>query len=215
MGLEFIDHFNDWAHTYDKTVVGLDKEYKAVFQNYENILHEVAEHSEGTVLEFGPGTGNLTKQLLSKGHDVYAVEPSIKMMEKAKEKLPDQVFYKGDFLNFPDFDKPIHTIVSTYAFHHLTDAEKDQALAKYSRLLPEGGKIVFADTMFEDEVKKQEILNDAKKNQFYHLLEDLKTEYYPLKKTMAKLFSKNGFQVSFKQLNDFVWLMVAKKRHLE
>lgn len=211
MGREFIDLFDEWAEDYDETVKGHDKEYEEVFSNYEDILNHVANHAKGTVLEFGVGTGNLTEKLLYNQHKVYGVEPSEMMREKAKEKFPNLDLYDGDFLQFPDFKNEIETIVSSYAFHHLTDQEKDDAVSRYSQMLSKGGKIVFADTLYEDELKKQELFEWVSQQGFHNLLHDLKTEYYPLKETMETLFKKYHFRIEFKQLNRYVWLMVAEK----
>ncbi|WP_027724662.1 class I SAM-dependent DNA methyltransferase [Tuberibacillus calidus] len=211
MGLEFVDLFNDWADTYDSTVMGGDEEYKEVFQDYERILEAVAERSYGHVLEFGVGTGNLTEKLLAKGYLVHGIEPSAGMRTKAKEKFPDLDLYDGDFLHFPHFPE-VNSVVSSYAFHHLTDDEKDQALRLYGQLLKKNGKIVFADTMFKNLFEKKAMVEEALQKGYQHLAHDLETEYYPLKETMAVLFEKNGFDVSFEPLNRYVWLMDATKR---
>ncbi|TCP32296.1 putative AdoMet-dependent methyltransferase [Scopulibacillus darangshiensis] len=211
MGREFIDLFDVWAEKYDETVSGNDIEYQEVFDNYDGILQIVANFSKGTILEFGVGTGNLTEKLLLNGHKVFGVEPSKGMRDKAKEKFPDLDLCDGDFLTYPAFKKEINTIVSSYAFHHLTDREKETAIRAYSQLLPADGKIVFADTMFDDKVAKQEILDWAEQKGHHNLLADLQAEYYPLRETMEKIFEKNQFHAEFKQLNRFVWLICAKK----
>ena len=41
MGREFLHVFEEWANTYDDTVMGNDLEYREVFRNYESILQEV------------------------------------------------------------------------------------------------------------------------------------------------------------------------------
>lgn len=60
MGREFIPLFEDWAATYDQTVQGLDIQYKEAFRGYDHILDAIVSKSGTHVLEFGPGTGNLT-----------------------------------------------------------------------------------------------------------------------------------------------------------
>lgn len=124
MGTEFNGLFDEWAHTYDSFVQGEDIQYKEVFARYEEILEDVVNKSFGNVLEFGVGTGNLTNKLLLVGHTVYGIEPSREMRTIAKQKLPEGFsITEGDFLSF-DVPDSIDTIVSTYAFHHLTDEEK-------------------------------------------------------------------------------------------
>ncbi|OEF99195.1 SAM-dependent methyltransferase [Vulcanibacillus modesticaldus] len=212
MGREFLNNFEQWAESYDLSVNGEDEQYKEVFRNYESILDEVANRSFGTVMEFGVGTGNLTKKILDKGLDVIAIEPSEAMRQKALEKIPNLSIYNGDFLNFPTVKSTINTIVSTYAFHHLTDDEKNLAIKKYSQILKTGDKIVFADTMFENEWERQKIMDEAKELGYLDLLNDLKTEYYTYIPIIREIFEKNGFEIEFIQFNKFVWLVEAIKK---
>ncbi|WP_025027125.1 class I SAM-dependent DNA methyltransferase [Caldalkalibacillus mannanilyticus] len=211
MGLEFVELFDNWAEVYDESVTGKDFEYKEVFSNYEMILDTVCEFVSGHVVEFGVGTGNLTQKLLDKGYHVTGFEPSSSMMRKAKEKLSEEVsLFNGDFITFYT-KEPMDAFVSTYAFHHLTDAEKAEAISKYSSLLSKGGKVVFADTVFIDEVHKQKYIAAAKDKGFFNLAQDLETEYYTTIPTLEKIFNTHGFFVQFKRLNTFVWLIDATK----
>lgn len=211
MGREFDELFNNWAPTYDETVMGNNIEYREVFLHYDEILDEVASRAIGTVLEFGVGTGNLTKRLIDRGHKVYGVEPSEEMRAIAKQKIPGLQVWDGDFLNFPEINEPINSIVSSYAFHHLTDEEKSEAISIYAKMLKHGDKIVFADSIFEDEVALQEMIEQAKSKGYFNLLQDLETEYYSTITVFKKMFGDNGFEVSFKQMNNFVWVIEAVK----
>ena len=210
MGREFLDLFEEWAETYDDTVMGVDPQYRAVFANYNDILNEVANASNGAVLEFGVGTGNLTKKLLEAGHDVIGIEPSEAMREIALEKFPDLTLLEGDFITFPEV-KSADSIVSTYAFHHLTDSEKEIAVGNFSVILPPGGKIVFGDTMFESEAVKKKFIKQACDKEYLNLAEDLKREYYPTRDTMERIFAIHNFDVTFKQMNEFVWVVTGTK----
>jgi putative AdoMet-dependent methyltransferase len=212
MGREFLDLFEQWADYYDDTVIGQDEEYKEVFLHYERILEEVAKKSIGHVLEFGVGTGNLTTKLLELGLHVTGIEPSSAMRTIANEKLDNRLqVLDGDFLIFPDVEA-IDTIVSTYAFHHLTDVEKEKAIEKYGKLLATGGKIVFADTMYESEETYNGAIADALSKGFLNLATDLKTEYYTTIPVLKAMLEDNGFQVHFMKCNEFVWILEAEKK---
>lgn len=212
MGKEFIELFEYWADSYDSTVTGHDLEYKDVFLHYENTLQMVVDRSIGHVLEFGVGTGNLTQKLLNKGLRVTGVEPSAAMRKIAEEKLADKVsLLDGDFLDFPHVDN-VSTIVSTYAFHHLTDDEKSKAIAFYSNFLPTGGKIVFADTMFKSKEAYNKGISDALSKGFLNLAEDLQREYYTTIPVLTDILERNGFKVIFDRCNDFVWLLEGVKQ---
>lgn len=211
MGREFVSLFDKWASTYDESVSGSDVEYKEVFSGYEEILELVAEGSKGNVLEFGVGTGNLTEKLLEAGHKVYGIEPSRGMREIAAKRFPKVEIVDGDFIDFPKPNDTIHSIVSSYAFHHLTDEEKTKAISVYRGLLPVHGRVVFADTVYAGEFSKRRMIAEAEKNQYYHLLHDLKTEYYTTIDVLSAMFYENGFTVKFSQCNPFVWLIQAEK----
>ncbi|WP_436374650.1 class I SAM-dependent DNA methyltransferase [Cytobacillus sp. BC1816] len=210
MSREFVDLFDHWAESYDQAVTGEDLEYQEVFLNYEHILNEVADLVNGNVVEFGTGTGNLTQRLVEKGCSVVGVEPSAAMRKIASNKMPHLTLLDGDFLNF-QLIGPIDAFVSSYAFHHLEDREKTNAITKYSALLSTGGKVVFADTVFESGDEKQTFIQEAKNKHYLSLAQDLETEYYTTIPILESMFQSNRFSVKFKQLNRFVWLIEAEK----
>lgn len=212
MGREFLKLFDDWAKTYDASVSGFDPQYRAVFKNYEGILNEVVKNCScgGVTIEFGVGTGNLSKQLMQAEHDVIGIEPSKAMLEIAREKLPELKLMEGDFITFPKLPSLVDNIVSTYAFHHLTDDEKGIAIKHFVKILSANGKVVFGDTMFKSEADKKLIIKEAKDKGFTALAEDLQREYYPTIDVVRNIFHINNFDVMFKQMNDFVWIVVAK-----
>lgn len=211
MGREFVTIFDEWVHTYDESVSGKDAEYRDVFFKYEEILQAVADAAKGPVIEFGVGTGNLTQKLLAKGLEVAGIEPNEAMREVTKEKLKNVMIIDGDFL---EFDLPLqpNSLVSSYAFHHLTDTEKAEAFKVYAELLPTGGQVVFADTLFKSAEAQQEIINFEKSRRHDNLVEDLNREYYTTLPIMKKLIEGAGFTVEFTQMNNYVWLINANKK---
>ncbi|TKH16004.1 class I SAM-dependent methyltransferase [Peribacillus simplex] len=211
MGREFIDLFEEWSKSYDDTVSGHDIEYQEVFKNYDRILDSVTDRAHGHVLEFGVGTGNLTERLLKKGLKVSGIEPSPAMREIAVSKLRGKTeIADGDFIDFPKPEQ-VDSIVSTYAFHHLTDEEKEKAIANYGKLLNTGGKIVFADTMYQSREAHERAIQDARQAGFHNLANDLQTEYYTTIPFLEKALEANGYKVNFERCNQFVWIMEAEK----
>lgn len=211
----FNDLFDRWAEDYDHAVFGGHPEYIEVFEGYTDILQTVVESlalpKGSVVVEFGVGTGNLSRLLLAAGYRVIGIEPSLAMREKAKAKLLDLELYEGHFLQVPEGLPPVDGIVSTYAFHHLTDEEKDQALRDFARRLRPGGRLVFADTAFQDEATKRAMVQEAEERGFHELALDLKREYYPVVERLENAFHQAGLTVFLKQLNRYVWLMVAER----
>lgn len=203
-----MDIFKEWASQYDTTVSGHDEQYKEVFAGYEEMLSDVVNHLEGRVMEFGVGTGNLSKKILER-HELVAIEPSPEMRAVAAEKLEIDII-DGDFLNYPTTER-IDTIVSSYAFHHLTDEEKRTAIQRYVEQL-DSPRFVLLDTMFASQKVKRDIIDWASGNGYHDLVEDLNREYYPYTQTIQAMLEANGYNVSMTQKNKFVWLVVATKQ---
>ena len=212
MGREFIDIFDEWVHSYDSSVAGEDPEYRDVFEGYDEILNAVTSKVVGTILEFGTGTGNLTAKLIDAGHQVIGIEPNTAMRRITADRFPLIEIKDGDLVDFETGSMSIDSIASSYVFHHLTDEEKGIALKKYAQLLPTNGKIVFADTAFITEDAKQAQIDKERARNFNNVANDLEREYYTTLPVLMKLFLEAGFEVTFSQLNDFVWLMDATKR---
>lgn len=211
MGREFVRIFDEWVHTYDESVSGKDEEYKDVFLKYNEILQAVADAAIGPVVEFGVGTGNLTEKLLGRGLEVVGIEPNEAMREVVAKKLKGLTVTDGDFLEFDASVTP-RSFVSSYAFHHLTDAEKARAFQIYADQLPAGGKVVFADTLFESEDAKKEIIAFEQARGHANLVEDLNREYYTTVPVMEKLITDAGFTVELSKMNNYVFLIDATKK---
>ncbi|MCM3087010.1 class I SAM-dependent DNA methyltransferase [Bhargavaea ginsengi] len=212
MASEFNKLFDDWSKTYDDTVAGTDPEYRAVFAHYEDILQSVADRADGLILEFGVGTGNLTERILSQGKELIGYEPSVEMRKIAKQKLPGLHLFEGDFLEFPIPDRAPDTVVSTYAFHHLTDEDKKTAITRFHELLSPRGKIIFADTVFANQEAKEKMIRDSLDKNYGRLAQDLQTEYYTTIPVLTEIFGEVGFESAFIRKNDFVWLIEAVKK---
>ncbi|MBL1224170.1 class I SAM-dependent DNA methyltransferase [Enterococcus sp. BWR-S5] len=213
MGLEFMPIFEEWAADYDEEVNGSNPEYQEVFAGYWETLAEITKASRDTILEFGSGTGNLTEKLVAAGKTVYPIEPSPEMRQIAESKptLQHLTFLEGDMENFPELPETVDTIVSNLVFHHLTAIEKRQVIKRYHQLLPKGGKIIFGDTMFLSQATYAKILTEKKALGENNLVADLEREYYPLMEEVEEHFTENGFQTMYRQMNRFVWLVIAKK----
>lgn len=212
---DFTEMFDQWAQSYDSTVFGTDHEYKEVFENYQLILEEIAQfiHDKklGTVMEVGVGTGNLSRILSERGHHVIGIEPSTKMREEAAKKLSRVTLLNGHFLDIPIHNK-VDSIVTSYAFHHLNLKEKEEALIYLDSLLNRKGKIVIADTMFISKDYKEALHKKVKEEGALNLLNDLQTEYYELLEDVTGLFDKFKYTYEVKQMNQYVWLILAEKR---
>lgn len=211
MGMEFVDLFNQWASSYDDTVAGKDPEYREVFEGYDEMLDRLATLSISPVMEFGVGTANLTRKMIEQNKVVLGVEPSSEMRRIAKVKCPEAAIYNGNFLEYPALLSPIRSIISSFAFHHLTSDEKVEAIQKFRERLEGEGEVIFIDTLFKDEAHKHELIRDAESQGFLNLAQDLQEEHYPYLEEIREMFVEEEFEVTFEQLNKYAWLIRAKK----
>ncbi|HHW68666.1 MAG TPA: class I SAM-dependent methyltransferase [Epulopiscium sp.] len=206
--------FDQWASSYDDTVYGKNHEYAEVFENYTKILDKISTQIEdkksGTVIEIGVGTGNLSELLTKKGFHVIGIEPSSEMRKAAKVKIPSLEILDGHFLSLP-LKQKVDAFVASYAFHHLTYAEKIESVKLMDGLLKPDGKIVIADTMFESKKYKLKLIEKVKADRAFNLLKDLYTEYYELIEDLIQIFRAQGYTYEIEKMNSYVWILTAQK----
>jgi 16S rRNA (adenine1518-N6/adenine1519-N6)-dimethyltransferase len=88
------------------------------FLNSEPIIQALVEAGEieenHSVLEIGPGTGNITEHLVEKADNVYGVEKDTTLAEHLKDKYADEKveIVNEDFLNYelPEIDRCVSNI---------------------------------------------------------------------------------------------------------
>jgi len=152
--------FDLWADGYDKSVNLSETADEYPFAGYKDVLDEIYnaihERSKAKVLDIGFGTGVLTKKLYADGYDIYGIDFSAKMIEIARKKMPNAILMEQDFAN--GLPKEIEHecfdfIISTYAFHHLTDIGKAEFLAQLIKQISSEGMILIGDVAFETREK--------------------------------------------------------------
>ena len=198
--------FDLWADGYDKAVGISDEDNTYPFAGYKEVLgrifRAVMEKPGAVVLDIGFGTGTLTTKLYENGCTVYGQDFSARMIELAREKMPDAVLVHGDFskgldesLYAPRYD----FIISTYALHHLDSAGKLPLIRELLDCLKPGGKLLVGDVAF----RTQEDL-DACRREAGEEWDD--EEFYFIRDEMLKDFP----EMEYKQVSGCAGLMILQ-----
>lgn len=147
--------FDLWADGYDRSVRLSDDENRYPFAGYKRVLGKIyssiREMSAGKVLDIGFGTGILSGRLYRDGCRITGIDFSERMLQIAREKMPDALLILHDFTTGlpPQLQGEAYdAILCTYAIHHLPDARKVPFLKELREHLTPGGKVFIGDVAF-------------------------------------------------------------------
>lgn len=180
--------FDLWAGNYDKAVGLSYEENSYPFAGYKEVLGDifkkVMSKKNAKILDIGFGTGTLTTKLYENGCEVYGQDFSEKMIELAKEKMPEARLYKGDFSNglveelkSQRFD----FITATYSLHHISDEKKVVFIKTLLEQLNEGGKLLIGDVAFKTRAEMDKCAKDAgdewDSEEIYFVIDEIKKQF--------------------------------------
>lgn len=125
------------------------------YPHYEATLDTIYRwtrpHEDEIGLDIGTGTGNLAGRFAADGFRMAAIDQSREMLAKCREKFPPVETKLGNAMAIPYLDGQFDYAVSSFALHHLTDAQKLLALAEIRRVLKPRGRVCIADFMLGEE----------------------------------------------------------------
>lgn len=200
------------ADFYDKSVRENSTGY--IRENYFNILNTVINslnlENKMKVLDIGIGTGLLTERMPN-DLELYGIDISEKMMDKIKEKSLKVNLQIGNFCNIPFQDKYFDRIVSTFAFHHLKDKEKEEAFIEMDRVLKPYGYLVIGDFMIENDEEMNLLIKKFTNENRNDMLQELQDENFTnIKKTIKFLHTLN-YDITYKKGSTLTWILSAQK----
>lgn len=211
---QYADKFN---HDLDAGGYDMDvrNENHPVRRGYAALLDWVAEncnrHQPRRILELGTGTGNLACRL--NGYEsLVCVDISDNMLRLAQAKLEDKPvrFVRADLLAF--FDDGIKdgggeydAVVSSYAIHHLTEAEKLLLFDHIHLHLADHGIAVFGDLMFEHKQAGTQYLDQCRRLGQNELAEDIEDEFFWYLDAAKQRMIELDFRIEVKRFSELSW----------
>jgi len=142
------------------------------------------------VLEIGCGTGEYTKGLLRSNCNLFSIDLSYNMLNKAREKIPNRgnlCFIVSDAERLPFKDEVFDAVIGNAVLHHL---DIKQAVGQIWRVLKPGGSFVFSEpNMLNPQIFLQKNIRTLKR-----LFGDSPEEGAFFRWQVKELFLKTGFK---------------------
>lgn len=108
-----------------------------------HFLQEIPAQHTLNILDIGCGTGNYTdlfqRLTQAQGHQVYGIEPSEGMLNKARQKNPHIIFQHGTAAQIPSEDSFFDFVFMTDVIHHVPDIRA--MFCEIYRILRLSGKV--------------------------------------------------------------------------
>lgn len=195
--------FDEQANSYDYDIKG--KHARAMYQEILKLLNDMTYMN---FLDLGCGTGEMIKIILEHNNmkKAYGIDISPKMIEIAKNKLPEYVNLKiGDSEKLPYVNEYFDVIYCNDSFHHYPSPKN--VIAEVFRVLKTGGSFIICDCW-------QPYLGRLIMNAYIKYSKKGDVKIYSQKELVTLLHSKFAM-VTWKKLNNTSCLCVAQKNRRE
>lgn len=138
-----MNEFDAYAGSYEedhRSSIAASGEDPAYFHDYKvSCLARKGTSTDGPLLDFGCGIGNLTERFVTRYREVHAFDPSAKSVERAKERSPGAHFHV-DTAAMPK--EHFETAVLSGVLHHVLPHRRVDVLRTVRGLLRPGGRVV-------------------------------------------------------------------------
>ena len=148
---ETAERFDQQSNRYDET------RPERTVETARRVVERALRDTDGseTVLDIGAGTGAVTLNVAGGVEQVYALDISDGMLDRARAKadrrgVENVTFGRGTFRTpgaAVDLPETVELVVSNFAMHHLDNGEKADAVETIRGLLADGGRFVLGDVV--------------------------------------------------------------------
>lgn len=173
---------------YDHIGKGYNDTRKADPFLLERLHYHLNPIRSGWYLDIGCGTGNYTSKLHTKETKFIGIDPSQKMLDKAKTNHPKITWKLGTAENIPQENSSVEGIVGTLTLHHWNDLEK--GFSELFRVMKNYTNIVFF-TATPDQMKGYWL------NHYFPKMMEDSTQQMPSLEKITNAMNAAGFQNIF------------------
>lgn len=125
---------------YDKIGINYNQTRKADEYISERLVFHLKPKNNQQYLDLGCGTGNYTIELFNRGVSIIGIDPSEKMIQKAKLKVNQIDWIIGTAEDTGLQNESIDGLICCLTIHHWTDL--NTAFKEMHRILKKGGRFV-------------------------------------------------------------------------
>lgn len=125
---------------YDKIGVHYNTTRKADPFLVGKLFEHLSPEADGIYLDVGCGTGNYSIELQKRGVNLIGIDPSERMLEKARSRNDKIDWRQGKVEELELEDKSIDGAIGSLTIHHWSDLQK--AFSELHRVIKPGGRLV-------------------------------------------------------------------------
>jgi putative AdoMet-dependent methyltransferase len=170
------------------------------FKGYEEVLSRIVELADPKpgmrILDVGTGTGALAQRFLDFDCEIWGLDYSKKMLEKAEEKMPSCRFIQLDIRSeWPPGLTGFDRVVSAYALHHLNLEGKIEVIQRMlSDLITDSGRLVIGDVSYPTFAARAEA-----RRELLDVWDD--SEYYWAADVIKNMMGGQGAHIVYEQIS--------------